>query len=195
MYGSSVGSGKKYHDELPSEFAKSLWKQEEIRPLQLMRIVAWKSQRALAELTVNDENEILDRTHNAISAIRHLVDLNVVTAKAVDWQVWRDAAANAIGVKKSGTGLLGLRGVSYPVATAILAILLPDVFPVMDRFAISSAFGITVKEGKSPRFHKADKYREYCERLVSSDMAGVKEITSIHKRDQFFMNLAMKTAS
>jgi hypothetical protein len=189
-----VGSGKKYHDPPSQAFVELLWKQQEIQPFQLMRIVAWKSAGALAELTLNDENDILIRTRHAMVAILPFRGLNVVTQE-VDWRAWRDAAASAIGDEKRGTGLYGLRGVRYPVATAILATLLPDVFPVMDKFAVSSVFGVSLREGESAKFHRADRYKEYCWRLVSSEVPGVREISSVHERDQFFMNLAMRARS
>ena len=152
-----------------------------------MRVVAWKSAQPLAELSLNDEDMIRDRTRAAMAAIGQFRGVNVVT-QHVDWQVWRDAAATAIGAERAGTGLLGLRGVRYPVATAILAVLLPEVFPVMDRYAIAGVFGCSVKEGASAKWYRADKYREYCQLLAACERADVRQISSIHVRDQYFMN-------
>ena len=49
------------------------------------------------------------------------------------WDDWRETARRAIGVAATRKGLLGLEGVDYPVATAILDILDPDVWPVIDQ--------------------------------------------------------------
>ncbi len=182
-----MAAKKAYHDEVPAPLVARFWEQGEISPFQLMRVVAWKSAQPLAELSLNDEDLIRDRTRSAMLAIRQFRDSNVVTQK-VDWQDWRDAAATAIGDERAGTGLLGLRGVRYPVATAILAVLLPDVFPVMDRYAIAGVFGCSAKEGALPKWHRADKYREYCQLLAACEGPDVRQISSVHARDQFFMN-------
>jgi hypothetical protein len=182
---------KLYHEPVPAALVARFWEQGEISPFQLMRVVAWKSAQPLAELSLNDEDMIRDRTRAAMRAIGQFRGVNVVTQQ-VDWQVWRDAAATAIGAERAGTGLLGLRGVRYPVATAILAVLLPEVFPVMDRYAIAGVFGCSVKEGASAKWHRADKYRDYCQLLAACERADVQQIRSVHERDQFFMNAAIE---
>ena len=186
-----MAAKKAYHDEVPAPLVAKFWEQGEISPFQLMRVVAWKSAQPLAELSLNDEDLIRDRTRSAMLAIGQFRGSNVVTQQ-VDWQLWRDAAASAIGNERVRTGLLGLRGVRYPVATAILAVLLPEVFPVMDRYAIAGVFGCSVKEGASAKWHRADKYREYCQLLAACERADVRQISSVHVRDQYFMNLVMK---
>jgi hypothetical protein len=44
-----------------------------------------------------------------------------------------DRPARAIGVAATSKGLLGLKGIGYPMATAILDILDPDVWPEIDQ--------------------------------------------------------------
>jgi len=105
-----MAAKKAYHDEVPAPLVAKFWEQGEISPFQLMRVVAWKSAQPLAELSLNDEDLIRDRTRSAMLAIGQFRGSNVVTQQ-VDWQLWRDAAASAIGDERAGTGLLGLRGV------------------------------------------------------------------------------------
>lgn len=185
-----MATRKLYQEPVPRALVASFWEQGEISPFQLMRVVAWKSARPLADLSLNDENLIRARTRSAMAAIEWLRGSNVITQQ-VDWGAWRDAAAEAIGAERQGTGLLGLRGVRYPVATAILAVLIPEVFPVMDRYAIAGVFGCSLKEGTSGKWHSADRYREYCQLLARSQRTEVSGIGLVHERDQFFMNEMM----
>lgn len=186
---------KSYQHPIEVSRIEEIWRRGEITPLELMRIVAWKSALGLAEVTVNDESSIRSATRSAIVAVSFLRDTNVVTQRhSVDWTAWRGAAADAIGSKSAATGLLGLRGIGYPVATAVLATLLPNVFPVMDRYAISEIFGTTLRDAKSPNWHTADYYTEYCRRLVGSEASEMRAKTSVHERDKVAMNAGMKKA-
>lgn len=67
------------------------------------------------------------------------------------------------------TGLLGLEGVGYPMATAILDILEPDVWPVMDRWAVMTIFGIRPDERQWPgiRWQQTAAHQAYVRHLVT----------------------------
>ncbi len=62
---------------------------------------------------------------------------------------WRNAANWAIGWEayngEPASGLLALQGVGYPMASAILDILDPDVWPVIDKWAVQTVFGKDAK--------------------------------------------------
>lgn len=49
-----------------------------------------------------------------------------------------------------------------------------------------------MKEGASAKWHRADKYREYCQALAVCERTDVKQIQSVYERDQLFMNSAMR---
>jgi hypothetical protein len=80
------------------------------------------------EFPVIADNDIESRTRASIDYIQHWKGQRVVglTDQAL-WDDWRETARHAIGVAATRKGLLGLEGVDYPVATAILDILDPDV--------------------------------------------------------------------
>jgi len=99
-------------------------------PLELFRVAAWKTGQGLGSLTTNAEAEIQDRTRAAINAIAPWRGrrVGVLTSEAM-WTDWRETARRAIGAKASKSGLLGLDGIGYPMATAILDVLDPGSGP------------------------------------------------------------------
>ena len=87
----------------------------------------------------------------------------------VEWIKWREASRSAIGAGADRTGLLGLWGVGYPMATAILSVLLPTTFPVMDRWAVQTVFG-RQPNGKpisDSKWQRAAAYESYARHLSS----------------------------
>jgi hypothetical protein len=132
---------KKYQVR-PSEIATSAWNRGYLKPLELLRIAAWKTGQGLGYLTVNTEHDIESRTRAAIGSIQHWKGRRVVgLTDQTLWDDWRETARRAIGVAATREGLLGLEGVGYPMATAILDILDPDVWPVIDQWAVRTVFG------------------------------------------------------
>jgi hypothetical protein len=124
----------------------------------------------VAGITVNEPEEIVARTREAMSAIqpwRGRKATELVTD--VDWTAWRQAANNAIGWvggrREASSGLLSLKGVEYPMATAILDILDPDVWPVIDRWAAETVFG------EAPSRYNADRYAAYAKHLATKGVA------------------------
>lgn len=180
---------KDYQIALNQEQVSELWKAGQIDGFQFMRVAAWKSAKALGEITLNSEREFEIRTKALFEAIAPWTETNVIN-QPIDWDHWQETAAHAIGSKKLGTGLLGLRGVGYPMATAVLSTLLPNVFPVLDKWAIVGLYGETEKSAASTKWHKSAVYRKYAFDIATSTKPDLLSTTCIHYRDQILMNAA-----
>jgi hypothetical protein len=181
---------KPLYQREPEELRDQIWTAREITPLQLFRVVAWKSAKGLASVTLNSEADIERWSSNALDATSHWRTTNVLTDD-VDWDLWERSAGNAIGVSKRAvgqgkeTGLLALDGIGYPVASAILSFLLPNVFPVIDKWTVLAIYGPAAKN-----WERKAVYRNFAERLVeiSDHFPGC---GSIHQVDQALMNAVM----
>lgn len=118
----------------PNDIAAPAWNRGYLKPLEFLRTAAWKTGQGLGSLTVNSEHDIESRTAAAMAGIQHWRGRRVVElTDQLLWDDWRETARLAIGVAATSQGLLGLKGVGYPMATAILDILDSDVWPVIDR--------------------------------------------------------------
>ncbi len=84
---------KDFQDDPPAEIAASAWRRGYLKPLELLRITAWKSVKGLGHLTVNSEDEIESRTRAAIDSIRPWKGRRVVglTDQAL-WDDWQETA-------------------------------------------------------------------------------------------------------
>jgi len=182
-------SKPKYQVE-PTHIKKGIWERGHIEPWELLRICAWKSAQGLASLSMNDEELIRERTAAACVALEQLHDTDVLATEP-DWPHWEDAVRTAVGSKDAATGLLGLSGVGYPVATAILCIMNPKAFPVLDRWAIVGTFGSDVLPLR--KYCTAAGYRSYAEALAGR--ADRRDGASIHELDQDAMHRAMAASS
>lgn len=187
---------KDYQDR-PSEIAAAAWSRGYLKPLELLRIAAWKTGQGLGSLTVNTERDIESRTGAAMDRIRHwrrrrgrrVVGL---TDQAL-WDDWRETARRAIGVAATRKGLLGLKGIGYPMATAILDILDPDVWPVIDHWAVQTVFG-TQPDGTPwpPRqWQCAAAYEAYARHLATEGARHWGSDYSIHQLDVKAMKASM----
>jgi hypothetical protein len=108
----------------------------------------------------------------------------------VDWDEWEYAVRDAIGSARALTGLLGLHGVAYPSATALLCISNPQAFPVIDRWTVLAVFeGIS----RPDRAYFGAGYRAFAERLSKLSRAHFGR-RSIQETDQLVMRLAMSGA-
>ena len=187
-----------YQNE-PLHLRDEILKRGHITPWELFKIVSWKSAKGVAWLSLNTEAEIVEFTSEVLRELRTwswtygaLMDGNMNDEA---WALWEEKVGQVIGAdqkhSKSGhaTGLLRLHGVGYPVATAILAFLNPEVFPVMDKWAVETIFG----EGASRKRwqHKA-KYREYAQLLVNPRIEDLQNVATLRGRDQKAMQLAME---
>jgi hypothetical protein len=169
-----------------------------ISPWELLKIVSWKSAKGVALLSINTEAEIVEFTSEAVRDLTTwswpygaLIDGNMNDEA---WTLWEEKVGQVIGAdqkrSESGcaTGLLRLHGVGYPVATAILGFLKPEVFPVMDKWAVETIFG----EGASrKRWQRKSKYREYAQLLVNPQIEDLQKVATLRGRDQKAMQLAM----
>jgi hypothetical protein len=171
---------KPAYQQEPEELRDQVWDSGVITPLQLFRIVAWKSARGLAPVSLNSEADITRWTSNALDATSSWRTTNVLT-DSIDWDQWQLDASTAIGVSKK-SGLLALDGVGYPVASAILALLLPKTFPVIDKWTILGVYG-----PKAKNWQRKVVYRNFTERLVEV-AHHFPDCTSIHEVDKAVMN-------
>lgn len=98
---------------------------------------------------------------------------------------WRNAANWAIGWEayngEPASGLLALQGVGYPMASAILDILDPDVWPVIDKWAVQTVFG---KDAKPKDWKHASAYVAYTRHLATKGAECWGSGLSIHQLDQ-----------
>jgi len=177
----------------PSEVALLAWERGHLKPLELLRVAAWKTGQGLGSLTMNSEEAIETRTRDAIDNIRPWKGRRVVglTDNAL-WDDWRETARRAIGAAAAGEGLLSLKGVGYPMATAILDILDPEVWPVIDQWAVRTVFG-TAPDGKSwpcSRWQCAAAYEAYARHLAIEGPNFWGFANSIHTLDVAAMKAA-----
>ncbi|WP_156656010.1 hypothetical protein [Mycobacterium sp. 852002-51971_SCH5477799-a] len=181
-------AGKSYQEEPGDDIRESIWETGRLSALQMFRVAAWKSARGLPSLTLNTEDAIATRTAAAMSAIASWRDRNVLKEE-VDWGVWRSAAATAIGSKADRTGLLGLEGFGYPMASAFLSFLVPTAFPVIDRWTVEAVYGANIVK-KTGVWHRSRVYAHFAQELVErQDLFA--DAQNIHRVDQTVMNRAM----
>lgn len=176
----------KAYQARPSHIADSAWRRGYLKPLELLRIAAWKTGQGLGLLTLNTQEDIEGRTRAAVDCIRPWKGQRVagLTDKA-RWDDWRETARCAIGVEATHEGLLGLKGVGYPMASAILDILDPEVWPVIDRWAVRTVFG--TQPGGAPwrpaQWQCAAAYEAYARHLATIGAACWDPGYSIHQLD------------
>lgn len=184
----------------PTDLVDIIMARGHIAPWELLRIVSWKSAKGVAWLSLNTEEEIERFTRETVDALKGWRGpQDVIHAKMTseDWDCWQSDVAQIIGADKSrtkdgnSTGLLRLHGVGYPVATAILALLKPKIFPVMDRWAVEIIF----ENGSSRKqWQRSAVYRAYAERLVNPDCPALERFTTLRERDKAAMNALMEPA-
>lgn len=178
----------------PLHLATAILLRGYIKPWELLRIVSWKSAKGTAWLSLNSETQIVDCTSDFVFRVKSWSGCEGVLHGQLsvnDWNMWENEVGEMIGADKKHSktgvpsGLLRLSGVGYPVATALLSILKPDVFPVMDKWAVETIFG----PGASRRRwqHKA-AYRAYTERLVKPNCVELDALTTLRERDIAAMN-------
>lgn len=177
---------KDYQDDPPAGIAASAWNRGYLKPLELLRIAAWKTGQGLGHLTVNSEDEIESRTKAAIDSIRPWKGRRVVglTDPAL-WGDWCETTRRAIGRADAQEGLLGLKGVGYPVATAILDILDRQVWPVIDKWATQTVFGLQPDGTRWParRWQRAVAYEAYARHLATEGAEHWGSGFTIHQLD------------
>jgi len=167
-----------------------------ITPWELFKIVTWKSAKGVAWLSLNTEDEIISCTTETIAGLKSWSGpRNILDSKMTDehWIAWEAKAGELIGADKEHaeagipSGLLRLHGVGYPVATAILGLLEPEVFPVMDKWAVETVFG---SGASRKRWQTKAKYREYTQLLVEPTQKELQNLHTLRERDKAAMNMA-----
>lgn len=134
---------RRYQDE-PSAIAEAAWKRGYLTPLELLRVGAWKEARIPAAMSVNPDGRIEDVTSNTLRTLdkagaREWKPLG--EASDLFWDEYGVVVRQVVGSAHDQSGLYGLDGVRYPAASAILYILVPNAFPVIDRHAVRAIFG------------------------------------------------------
>lgn len=189
----SKGMNMKEYQRPPTFIAGSAWSRGYLKPLELLRIAAWKTGQGLGSLTINTKDDIEGRTRAAIDCIRPWRGKRIVAHDDLSmWHQWYETARSAIGEKAAGLGLLALHGVGYPMASAILDILDPEVWPVIDRWAIQTVFGRQPNGNPWPtsQWDFAAAYAVYARHLATIGAACWGSAHSIHKLDQEAMNVS-----
>jgi hypothetical protein len=161
---------------------------------EMFKIVSWKSAKGVAWLSLNSEKDIVSCTEETISRLRQWKGPQSIIGPNVDesdWDEWEVIVGDLIGADETrsetgvATGLLRLHGVGYPVATAVLAVLKPDLFPVMDKWGVQTIFD------KSPRgkwWHNKRTYRAYAHRLANPECPELEGLDTLRDRDLAVMN-------
>jgi hypothetical protein len=172
------------YQQRPSELRETLWLQGHIDPLSLFRILAWKSAKGLASATTNPPGQIERVTGEVLSLLAPYRDASSPPADETFWSATHDALVGADGK----TGLFGLDGLRIPTASAVLSILNPSVWPIIDRWAYAALFDISPHQA-SGRIGWFNNYRRYVERLI--ELLADHPTTTIHELDQQAMNAGM----
>jgi hypothetical protein len=182
---------QKEYQNRPEWITCEAWDRGYLEAFEVARIAAWKNAQSVAAITVNKPGEIEDCTRAAMSVIkpwRGRKAIELVTS--TDWDEWRQTVNRAIGWmggrRGLSSGLLSLKGVEYPMATAILDILDPDVWPVIDKWAAATVFG------KVPSRYCAARYAAYAEHLATEGTRCWNAGLSIHELDVKAQYASMK---
>lgn len=169
----------------PREIGPVAWEQGYLTGLQVLRIAAWKNARGLGWLTLPTEQEFWELT---ASALEHLKSMRGRPAMGNHsdgyWDDWGEATAWAVGTQGE-SGLLRLRGVGYPVASAILCVLDSEVWPVIDKWSIETVSGVS---GSTTRWFGWESYRAFARHLVDVGPCFWPSAKTIHDLDQAAMN-------
>jgi hypothetical protein len=184
----------------PDGLIVEIMKRGYITPWELFKIVSWKSAKGVAWLSLNTEDEIISCTKETVAGLKSWsgpVDILAEEMTDALWSEWEAKAGELIGADKKyaeggvATGLLRLHGVGYPVATAILGLLKPEVFPVMDKWAVETIFG---QGARKKRWQTKSKYRAYTQLLVKPEIGRLQKMTTLRGRDKAAMDIAMQNA-
>lgn len=174
------------YQTLTVDFEVRLQEMDYIEPFDLCRIGAWKSARIPALICLNDPDRIKEVTKVAKSELSNwLRGRNLLDAARSDAAIWVEyerVVGRSVGDARTGAGLLGLTGVGYPMASAILRVWNRRAFPVVDRFAVADVFGRRIDLSR----FSASRYREYAEKL-SDRYSETDPTADIHDLDLMAM--------
>jgi hypothetical protein len=188
------------YQEEPKGLVVDIMERGHITPWEFFKIVSWKSTKGVAWLSLNSEDEIISCTKETVAGLKSWsgpVDILAEEMTDALWSEWEVKAGELIGADKKyaeggvATGLLQLHGVGYPVATAILGLLKPEVFPVMDKWAVETIFG---QGASKKRWQTKSMYRAYTQLLVKPEIGRLQKMTTLRGRDKAAMEIAMQNA-
>jgi hypothetical protein len=176
----------------PSELAEAAWERGHIEPWDLLRITAWKAAITPAWLSVEDPRRIVSVTAAVIKVLkpyRRAVAAEVLFDSPDGGAAFLEATREGIGRTQKGAqdgGLRSLWGIRLPAATAVLTILNPSAWPVIDRWAVTTIFS------DPPRIlDSVDHYLTYLRRLAALQQHQYPDLT-IHEVDLQAMGLGRK---
>jgi hypothetical protein len=176
----------KGYQHRPDEVADAAWRRGHMTPLELFRVAAWKTGLGLGQLTLNSQTDIEQATGKAIDGIREWREKQLLGLDDdACWDAWQKTANSVIGIQHH-CGLLALEGVGYRMATSILDILDPKVWPVIDRWATQTVFGRPLD------WYGAAPYAAYARHLATVGHACWPEEPTINALDQRAMRTAGK---
>ncbi len=177
----------KEYQRYPSGVGKRAWALGYMTPLDAIRVAAWKQAQIPAAMSVNNPLQIETVTAEVISKLhasgcRHWVPVG--NDSATFWQDYEDLVRSVVGAKNTKTGLHGMRGVEYPTASAILCILDPTIFPVIDQHAVRAIYGTdsTGSDFDTVKWYCATVYAHYARHLATTVHVKFGGL-SLHKLD------------
>ena len=194
-----VSSKKKpaYQDVPDSSIRVDAWRRGYLTALEFLRIQAWKSANgSLAQLTLYTESEFEDVTKGVMAVISRWRTMGAPAPQDNGgWAQWKVDAGKALDGDNSSPGLCWFTGLRHARASAILAFLDPDTWPIIDRHAIRVVFGAASRTQDHPYekvSNRIDVYESYARQLVTAGRAAWDSnppTMSIHDLDQRAMNV------
>ena len=173
----------RYQNE-PLWLREELWARGHIEPWELLQISAWKSANAnLALLSLNTPADIVDVTSRVLTSLSSASQSTSrdLYADQESWERLEHLTRQALDIE---TGLRSLHGVRLPVASAVLSILNPELWPIVDVWAIKGTFSPTPPLGRHNEFNF---YWAYVSRLAELQQQHALQ-ESLHSLDQRLFN-------
>ncbi len=176
---------RKRYQKYPFGVRKRSWAQGHVSAFDIIRISAWKSARLPADLSVNSPTLLETVTREAIS---HMADSQCALWQPLGndndnfWDRYEFLVRLVVGSDKESTGLYALNGLQYPIASAILCVLDPHLFPVIDQHAVRAIYGRRARDKDHKKWHCAHVYSHYA-RQLSTTIYDIYPTYSIHKLD------------
>ena len=162
----------KAYQQYPVGVSRRAWACGFVSAHDALRVAAWKQAHVPAAMSVNPPLRIEAVTASAMAKLRasgcqHWKPLGNQTPGF--WRSYEDLVRDVVGAKSGRTGLYALDGLEYPTATAILCVLDPRMFPVIDQHAVRAIFG-TQSDGsdfKTNKWYCARVYAAYARHLAT----------------------------
>lgn len=162
----------KRYQNYPSGVRERAWANGFMSAHDALRVAAWKQAQIPAAMSVNPPLHIEMVTAKAIIKLRASgcrAWTPIGNSSPAFWQRYEELVRDVVGSQKSGTGLYALEGLEYPTASALLCVLDPKLFPVIDRHAVRAVFGTAIdgREFPTKRWYCASVYTAYARHLAT----------------------------